>query len=183
MKNILLSVIKVTKALGKMCFEHLHSFKKYSKNKIWYFDSTRKYFNKSLNFNFFDAIIIHWNILITSEYFLAKKVSDSISDFLGLKILFIQDEYRDVQNINKKISSLKIDLVFSSLNKPSQKIIYKELIKRNVKIFSTLTGYLPDKNISNFNILPISKRKTEIFYRGRDVPYYWELLEEKKDNW
>ena len=135
MKKILIICDQSNKSIGEMCFEHLHAFKKYSKNKIWYFDSTRKYFNKSLNFNFFDAIIIHWNILITSEYFLAKKVSDSISDFLGLKILFIQDEYRDIQNINKKISSLKIDLVFSSLNKPSQKIIYKESIKRNVKIF------------------------------------------------
>ena len=53
MYKILIICDLTTKKIAETCFEHIRSFKKYSKNKIWYFDPTFKYLFKSINFNFF----------------------------------------------------------------------------------------------------------------------------------
>ena len=73
MYKILIICDLTTKKIAETCFEHIRSFKKYSKNKIWYFDPTFKYLFKSINFNFFDVVVIHWNILITSDFYFPKK--------------------------------------------------------------------------------------------------------------
>jgi len=170
MYKILIICDLTTKKIAETCFEHIRSFKKYSKNKIWYFDPTFKYLFKSINFNFFDVVVIHWNILITSDFYFPKKISRAVNKFNGLKILFIQDEYRNIHNLVKKVLKLKINILFSCLhNVTTKSTIYKDLINNNIKVLPTLTGYLPDKKIKKLK--PISKRTLDIFYRGRDIPY------------
>ena len=179
MNKILIICELHNKNIAEMCFDHIKSFKKYSKNKIWYFDSTYKYLFRSINFNFFDVIVVHWNLLITSNFFFPEKIASAITKFNGLKILFIQDEYRDTNNIVDKVLKLKINILFSCLhNFKSQLVIYKKLINNNIKVLPTLTGYLPDQKIRRHK--PISERNLDIFYRGRDIPYIMGTIGREK---
>lgn len=167
------------KNISETCLDHITSFKKYSKNRIWYFDPTFKYLFKSINFNFFDVVVIHWNVFIISDFFFSNKISRAVNKFNGLKIVFIQDEYRNTHNIVKKVLELKINILFSCLhNTKTKSTIYKELINNNIKVLPTLTGYLPDKRIKKLK--HISKRTLDIFYRGRNIPYIMGTIGREK---
>ena len=69
---------------------------------------------------------------------------DKIRDFEGLKILFIQDEYRRVDFVCDKIKYARIDLVFTCAPPDVASQIYVSL-EGKVALSTTLTGYVPEK--------------------------------------
>ena len=74
---------------------------------------------------------------------MSKTIIQSLKDFKGTKIQFIQDDYRNVNNIINRILELGINYLFTSLKKTTTDVIYKKLTSNKVKVISTLTGYMP----------------------------------------
>lgn len=161
--------------------DHINSFQKYSS-----FDfemvSSRNGLPEDINLNVYDALIIHWSLtLITTahlpESYIPLKDQQKIRKYSGLKILFIQDEYRRVNYICDKINYLKINLLFSCTPLNIATEIYKSL-KPDIQIYETLTGYLPE-NI-NFKTKPHLDREIDVFYRGRKLPFWLGSFAQEK---
>lgn len=50
----------------------------------------------TIQFDEFDALVVHYSISIIHDRYLPPILRERIRAFLGLKVLFIQDEYRQV---------------------------------------------------------------------------------------
>jgi hypothetical protein len=158
-------------------YEHLTSFYKYSENNI-FFANHEPTKQLVIDLSAFDAIVIHYTIRLPFD-----QVSDAnanlLSNYSGLKILFIQDEYDYTQNAWRWIKRLGIKLVFTVVPEASVEQVYPPEQFPGVQFVSVLTGYVPDN--LNIECKPTaSKRALTIGYRGRHLPIrYGELAREK----
>ena len=174
--------------------EHLSSFKKYSKNKIFYLPATSgdgwhlgsKYYvgtdtcedlevnRESIwRLDFFDAIIIHYSVRISLDGYFAPTLVQKVKNSPAKKILFIQDEYEGTNNARRYIEDLGISSIFTCVPEKDWQTVYPH---PGLTFKRTLTGYVPEeRNMEQYG-LPTSQRKTLIGYRGRKLPHHYGIL-------
>ena len=186
----------------KTVSDHVNSFQKYSKhniNLIDYNDFDSIYKLKS------DAIILHYSIIHSLAVGLSKfidiiklKQQNSKYDFRsnaelksshffhltnflltynGIKMAFIQDEYYDTNLIKMFLEIININTVFTCVPKEHISRIYDNL--NNTGFVYNLTGYVPEHN---FHRIPIKDRHCDVFYRGRELHYWYGDLGQDKMN-
>ena len=127
----------------------------------------------------FDAIIVHYSIVIWNKSYLSDFYINSIRSFKGLKILFIQDEYRNVYQAIDKMVELGIDVLYTCFQPYNIDNVYNELRKRGVRIVSTLTGYVPLNDVDH-HVVPMKERPLDVVYRARPLsPALGRLGQEK----
>ena len=102
-----------------------------------------------------DCIVVHYTLSLLYENYIPRESFQRICDFKGLKVLFIQDEYRRVNFVCERINRIGIDVIFSCAPSGVAKQIYRS-VDKNTKILSTLTGYVPEDLIS-FSPIPLAE--------------------------
>lgn len=129
----------------------------------------------------FDAIGIHYSIRPHQSYYFPKSLFEAVSRFKGIKFLFLQDEYQDVNKAQEAILSLGIDVFFTLLREEYWAKGYPRLVNSKVKLVNTLTAYVPDE-FKEMTQKPLEERKIDVFYRGREYEFWLgELTHEKKE--
>jgi len=135
--------------------------------------------SKFLDLDEFDVIIIHYSLVIISDSYLSPAFRYKIRRFQGLKIQFIQDDYRWVNQIAAMMRYLGIHILFTLVpTKEISKVWNDELLPGLIKI-NTLAGYVPDELIGR-RTTPIEARPFDIGYRGRILPYWLGQLSQEK---
>ena len=71
-------------------------------------------------------IVIHYTIVVTLDAYLPFELAERIRRFEGLKVQFIQDEYRWVDEITARMRELGIDVLFTCVPETSPRLIYGE---------------------------------------------------------
>ena len=94
------------------------------------------------NLQNYDLIIIHWSVDIHKEY--NQKILKRIKQFNGLKVIFRQDEHKNVRKIEKFVLDLRFDIFFSCIPKNVIKKIYSKKFLKHLKVKSILTSYIPE---------------------------------------
>ena len=153
-------------------FIFLNSFKKFSKNKIYYMHCN---YTKEINFDLdlFDCVILFYSLRLPSLKY-TKSFYKKITHFNGEKILFSQDEQDFANNLNLLIKKLKIDQVFTPVSKDKIRLIFKKQ-SHLVKYHSILTSYIDD-DFTLKNITQTHNRSIIISYRGRNEPLRYGSL-------
>lgn len=156
--------------------EHLDSFKKYSRHNIFYVIGTLDIACNSA-INFADVIIIHYSVRLSLSQYISPQVAEQVSNFKGLKILFIQDEYENTYQAHDWIRKLGINIVFTCV--PTQFIdcVYPKSKFPNVTFINNLTGYIPEISLTT---PPLDQRENVIVYRGRSLGYWYGSLGQEK---
>jgi len=163
-------------------FEHLNAFKIYSQLSWSYTDF--KNINK-INFNItnYSVIVVHYSVRIAFGQIDLNSAS-KLSSFSGIKALFIQDEYDNVNFTKSMIKAIGFDLVFTCVPKSSINKIYpKGEFSKKVKFVNNLTGYVPLnlEEVLKSDLYP-SKRNLIFSYRGRLLKIrYGNLGVEKRE--
>jgi hypothetical protein len=155
--------------------DHLDAFKKYS---AYDFDiASPKYAEKNINLDDYDGVLIHYStrLDITSEF--SNNFRQKIAQFEGVKIAFLQDEYRNIDQTISALKSANIHILYSVVGESVVDIIYKNL--KNVKKIVTLTGFCPDY-LKDLTPIPYEKRPIDVSYRARKLPYWLGELSQKK---
>jgi glycosyltransferase involved in cell wall biosynthesis len=195
----------------KTVFDHVHSFKKYSKHDINYIDQNdfkNIYKIKS------DVVVLHYSIMHSIVWCLTKFITvikfkenvtkkdfeDSINNkqhwanqeitlshffhltnfllsYSGNKFAFIQDEYYDTNLTKIFLEIINVNTVFTCIPDEHISKIYDNL--NNTGFINNLTGYVPDYN---FERIPIKNRNCDVFYRGRELHYWYGDLGQDKMN-
>src|SRR5277367_5726642 len=93
--------------------DHVDAFGFYSRHEVYTFDPIGKTRCKHLNFNEFDVVVIHYSIPVINDYFLHPIFKEKLAKFQGLKIQFIQDDYRDVNAYTKVMRDVGIHILFT----------------------------------------------------------------------
>ncbi|WP_133129605.1 hypothetical protein [Legionella yabuuchiae] len=159
--------------------DHIEAFENYSSHKIWLCSNLGQ-LSKKLRLEQFDAIIIHYSLCLLNDYYLCRNTKERIKHYKGLKVAFIQDEYRQINKMIGELAYLDLDVLFTCFPENEMERIYPEYKLPNVAKFTNLTGYIPERLTNISDQTPIRNRQMHVGYRGRKLPYwYGELAYEK----
>lgn len=131
-----------------------------------------------LDLDEFDAVVIHYTLALTAERYLPAVLREKIARFGGLKLQFIQDEYREVDAVTALMRELGIHVLFTCVPSPEREEIYRPRLP-GVTLVTTLPGFVPEELVGR-EVSPLARRPVDVGYRGRDVPYWLGSLGREK---
>jgi len=149
--------------------DHIDSFEKYSKHEIVIWSTLEGLPDQGI-LSLFDCLIVHYSISLLYERYVSRETLEKIRSFNGLKVLFIQDEYRRVDFACKQINYAGINLVYTCAPQNVAKKMYARL-NESILLRTTLTGFVPEA-LSEKETKPVSKRNIDVGYRARRVPFF-----------
>lgn len=178
MENIL-CVYAASQTYTSTVFEHLDAFRKYSKSTWSYLDISLIDHNDT-RLDLFDVIVVHYSVRLPFGQ-LSDTGIRKLSNFQGLRVLFIQDEYDNTNLAKKIIGQASFDLVFSVVPDRSMSKIYPAGDFPKTKFVNVLTGYVPDELASQSATQNYpSSRPLVLAYRGRPLPLRYGRLGQEK---
>lgn len=149
--------------------DHIDAFAKYSRNKVTLWSSIKELPSMD-SLKMFDCIVIHYTLSLLYEKYIPSSSLEKIRKFPGLKVLFIQDEYRRVDFVCDKIKYAKIDIIYTCAPSEVADQIYDSLDGK-VILCTTLTGYVPEQ-LSGVKSKPMDQRSIDVGYRARKCPFF-----------
>jgi hypothetical protein len=159
-------------------YEHLASFAKYSEHCVFFChaDQTSEL---NVGLDLFDAVGIHFTIRLPFDQ-VSAGVSHALTEYKGLKFLFIQDEYDHPKKAWQWIHKLDIKLVFTVVPSAGIDTVYPRQEFPSTRFVSNLTGYVPEILPPTSDLPKPSQRLLMVGYRGRPLPIrYGQLGMEK----
>lgn len=154
--------------------EHIRAFPRYSQNSFDLFNPRGIARSRFLRFDAYDVVVIHYTVVL----YLSEWFREQLAAFAGLKIQFIQDEYRRVDALTAQMRELGIDLLYSSVPRDAVPSVYGSRLP-GVDILPTLTGYVP-ADLDGRPRQPLAGRPLDVVYRGRSIPYWLGRLGQDK---
>lgn len=119
--------------------------------------------------------MVHYSIRLFTPYHFPPEIIESASNFKGLKILFIQDEYDDLLKVRDILTATKFDIIYTCVPQKYIKKLYPPSLFPDTTFITNLTGYISDKMISLGNNLA-GQKDIDVFYRGRELPIEYGSL-------
>jgi len=161
--------------------DHIESFTLYSRSKIWTISNLGD-LPSSLNLDAFDVIIVHYSLSLLNTHYLSSSAKERLKKYTGLKVLFLQDEYRAINKMIEEINNLDVDVLFTCFPNSEMNRIYPKEKLNKLSIYNNLTGYIPDRLHSTEDIPLTSQRKLHVGYRARKLPFWYGELGYEKWN-
>jgi hypothetical protein len=158
--------------------EHLAAFRRYSHHQIDYFNPMGLVDSAHLELDAYDVVVIHYSLVIIADGYISPSIREKIRRFPGLKVQFLQDEYRWVDSITEMMVYLEIDLLFSIVPEAEIAKVYGARLPET-EILPTLAGYVPEKLVG-YRSPPLASRPIDVGYRGRVLPYWNGALSQEK---
>ncbi len=154
--------------------DHIGAFLKYSKHHVLVLNIRGVADLKCLNLNTFDVVIIHYSLMVIADSYFSPAIREKVNNFRGLKIQFIQDDYRQISKMTAMIKYLGINVLYTLCPEREIPKVWK---LPGVKVLNTLAGYLPEWMPF---LEPARLRQIDVVYRGREVPYWLGRLGQEK---
>lgn len=169
-----------TRRSANTIIDHATSFKKYSRHNIFYVNPVRREKPEWLNLSKFDVLVIHYSIYVLGDHYINPSWRHSIRVSPAVKIQFIQDEYRRVNEFIDRIKELDIDILYTCFPEQEIERVYPADKLPGVTKINTLTGYVPSYLENRVPDLR-SRRPIDVGYRGRGEGFWWlgTLYQEK----
>jgi hypothetical protein len=154
--------------------EHIRAFPRYSRHSFDLFNPRGINRARFLRLDDYDVLVVHYTVpLYLSDWF-----REQIAGFAGLKVQFLQDEYRRVDAMTAQMRELGIDLLYSSVPADAVPDVYGSRLP-GVDILPTLTGYVP-ADLDGRPRERLAGRPLDVVYRGRSIPYWLGRLGQDK---
>lgn len=180
MKYRILVLCDFNRYSANTIIDHATSFKKYSRHNIFFFNPVGKNKPGWLSLSKFDFLIIHYSIYVLGDYYINQTWRFAIKESPAVKIQFIQDEYRRVNEFVERMKELEINILYTCYPEEEIEKVYPEEKLPGVRKINTLTGYVPDYldgMMPDFD----GMRSIDVGYRGRGEGMWWlgSLYQEK----
>jgi len=156
--------------------DHLDAFRRFSRNSIFELSFIRELPSR-LALERFDVLAIHYSTALGYyvDHYISPAARQRVRDFPGLKVAFIQDEYRMIDRVHEVLRFLGIDILFTCVPAPEiEKVYPADKLPGLIKI-NNLTGYVPEALLSR-PVAPIAERPIDVGYRTRRMPYWLGAL-------
>jgi hypothetical protein len=150
--------------------DHIRALSEDSRHAVFKLNPRGWPYVRCIDFDLFDVVVIHYSIAIIYETYLPEVIRAKLRMFGGLKVLFIQDEYRQVSTYVDAMLELGVNVVFTSVPESSIPAVYDRLLARGVRMVPTLTGYA-DWKLAEMTVRSIAERPLDVVYRGRPCPF------------
>jgi hypothetical protein len=143
-------------------------FEEHSKHKIWLYSNIG---NISPKLDI-DVINIHYSLCLLNNYYISQQSKDCLRAYNGLKRAFVQDEYRQINDMIFQLQYLKIDVLFICFPKAEIEKIYLTQKLPDTSKYPTMTGFVPSKLLNSHYQKPIVDRHIHVGYRARKLPFW-----------
>lgn len=151
--------------------QHIAALTKLSRHDVHPFNPIdRPGSSRLLHLGEFDVIVIHYTIVPTVGRYLPPELAERIARFAGLKIQFLQDEYRRVNAIASKTREIGVEVLYTCIPSPVREQVYGPRLP-GITTITTLPGLVPDELVGR-SVPPTHERPVDVGYRARDVPYW-----------
>jgi len=135
--------------------------------------------SKFLNLDAFDVVVIHYSLFIISDHYIQPDFREKLRNFQGLKIQFIQDDYRRIDEFTAMMRYIGIHILFTLFPTALIAKVWDEFRLPGVIKISTLSGYVPDRLVG-FKAPSLDLRPIDIGYRARKLPYWLGQFSQEK---
>lgn len=162
--------------------DHVHALTHFSRHQVNCFPHVGVVSNRlpqGIDLERFDAVVIHYSVYLLADSYVGPGDRARISAYRGVKLLFLQDEYRQVDRVQAVIRELGVDVLFTCLPKPEIEKVYPAAALPGLTKISNLTGYVP-KALAAMPVPSIDRRPIDVGYRARIVPFWLGLLGAEK---
>ncbi|MBI2191835.1 MAG: hypothetical protein HYU36_07620 [Planctomycetes bacterium] len=158
--------------------DHIHSFSRYSRHQVFVLSNLGR-LPPRLDLDAFDVLVIHYSIYVLGESYLDASAKESIRRFQGLKIQFIQDEYRTINAFLEAMRHLGIAVLFTCVPDEEIEKVYPPEAVPGLRKVNNLTGYVPEDLLGR-RVSRMMDRPVDVGYRGRRLPYWYGALAMEK---
>jgi hypothetical protein len=159
--------------------EHIGAFRAYSQHHVRVFNPRWLTRSRYLDLHEFDVLVIHYSLCVIVDNYLSADFRAKIRDFGGLKVQFIQDDYRWVNDISAAIRDMRIDVLLTLVPPREIPRVWSDDRLPGVVKINTLAGYVPDGLVGRA-VEALADRPVDIGYRGRTLPYWLGRLGQEK---
>jgi len=157
--------------------DYLFCFQAYSRHDFYYVH--RLNVLKTLDLKQFDAILLFWACDWLRPR-IGEEMIARIAEAPGKKLLFLQDEYRNVSLARKAINRFGVDQLFTLVHPNDYEAYYpKSACPGLSRIETVLTGYVPEE-LTKLESPRHRDRTVDVAYRSRMCPYYLGDLAQEK---
>jgi hypothetical protein len=132
-----------------------------------------------LDLRCFDAVIIHYTLIACCRAYLSSEARSQLSNFRGVKAVFIQDDYRFVNDTVSALREIGISILFTCVAEKDFEAVFPEAELPRVTRINVLTGYV-ESALLKMERRPLAARPIDVAYRGRDVPMWLGELGQDK---
>ncbi|WP_051346116.1 hypothetical protein [Bradyrhizobium sp. th.b2] len=158
--------------------DHIRAFRQYSQHKYTIVDPLA-FDAIGPDLDAFDCLVFHYSVVISMENHVPASLRDKIRRFKGVKVAFIQDEYRFIDRQNAALADLQIGAIFTVTNSDVTRKIYRDTFFDKVRFEHTLTGFVPEHLLS-MDVPNYSERPLDVSYRARKAPPWYGYFAEEK---
>jgi hypothetical protein len=156
--------------------DHLDAFRHFSRNNVVELSFIRELPSR-VALERFDVLAIHYSTALGYyiDHYISAAARQRVRDFPGLKVAFIQDEYRMVDRVHEVLGHLGIDVLFTCVPALEIEKVYPSAKLPGVTKINNLTGYVPEVLLSR-SVAPIAERPIDVGYRTRRMPFWLGAL-------
>lgn len=159
--------------------DHISALIKYSEHIVRTFNPRGLSDSRCLDLSEFDVVVIHYSVFVISDHYLSPRFRDKLREFEGLKVQFIQDEYRRVDEMAAMMRFLGIHVLFTLLPSPEIPKVYSDARLPGVVKVHSLAGYVPERLVG-VEVPATERRPVDIGYRGRTLPFWLGRVAQEK---
>jgi hypothetical protein len=158
--------------------DHINAFVHFSRHQVRTFNPKAMRQSVALDLDAFDVVVVHYSVEVSDPTYVSERILDKLRRFRGLKIQFIQDDYRWVNRATAAARDVGIGVLFTVAPDRAAAQLYDERLP-GVRRVHTLTGYVPD-NLMNRPVRALHERSIDVGYRARDLPFWLGRLAREK---
>lgn len=164
----LLLLCDFSKETAGTIIDHIFGLKELSAHRIHEF-SFRGEIPRTLNLDRFDGVVIHYSLVACLDSYIGPKTRARIRGYRGLKVAFVQDDYRFINETVAALRDLGVHVLFGLAPPDIIDDVYSPAMLPGVIRETVLAGYVPER-LTRLNVPPLAERSIDIGYRARKLP-------------
>ncbi len=173
-----IAIFYIGEKIANTVYDHLMSFQRYSQHTYYYVDVLKD----KISFKEaerYDAIIVHYTIFFFNDERCPAWLRLMLRNVKAKKIVFIQDEYRRVNDVIENLYFIKADVLYTCVPESEiEKVYTTEKLPNLIKI-NTLTGFVPEILLSKYRPT-YEERQLDVVYRARKLSAWYGRLGQEK---
>ncbi|WOH68182.1 hypothetical protein [Bradyrhizobium sp. BWA-3-5] len=158
--------------------DHILALREFSQHSITVFNSKGEGVSR-LELGRFDGIIIHYSLVVCMDSYVGPKARAAIRAFPGLKIAFVQDDYRWIDQTVDALRDLGIHVLFGLVPSDIIDQVYSPEKLPGVIRETVLAGYVPYE-LTKLKVRPFKERVLDVGYRARKLPAWLGSFAQEK---
>jgi hypothetical protein len=164
----LLLLCDFQKGTAGTIIDHIFGLKKLSAHRIQEL-SFRGEIPDALDLDRFDGVIIHYSLVACLDSYIGPKLRARIRRYSGLKVAFVQDDYRFIDQTVDALRDLGIHVLFGLAPPDIIDEVYAPAKLPGVVRETVLAGYVPE-HLTRRKVRRLAERPIDIGYRARKLP-------------